>query len=918
MYTYNDIKKLQAENSRISKLSGIQDTEASGWVAPESWNKFATANAPKPEANLVDKTDILDSIYNSVIEFGKGAAKSATWLSDIGQKLMSPAQAFGESIKVDPSKILSGMLTGHGISDGLKVNQSDFLDNLTKDVAAKTNFEKMTDSSLTKPNGEIDWDVARQAIGAGMEAPLYVYGGGKGLQGLMSTGSWGEKVIANGMLGGETAGLQGLISTFKEKGSKANAWEYATNAIKSGFSGAVISAALTGALALPGAILRVATARTNLIKLGLSEDIAKALKGKEATELYSTVSKLAEKQTSSKLNKIAKNIIDSRPVSNVSSVAEKPVINELATKIKKAYSKLPEISQERSTITSKRMVAGEARAKELGTATERAAARKSALSGKMNLTKEIEPLKMSKETVEGIKQIIEENTSYTDGVHANEALDDLLRGVIPQESRLQALSDAINYDLVEVIHPSTGMKLVGKGINAAADFARAVMSSGDVSMIGRQAFPALSQELLTHPLKTLNLIKNSLKYITDDKYYQESMAKIASDPLFQFFKDSGVDFTSIGGNIAKNREQGFASNIAERFALTSWFVKPSERQAVGFLNDIRMVQAKRMYDAFITQGLNPQKLSLAELNAYRESINASRTGISKMFKALEPLTKEEYKSINHVDAFRAAAKLVNASTGRGEAPALLKNVSKTLDNAMFSSKLFYRNIRYLNPANYVSGNIPSIVKKQQLEQLTSMIVLATTFLTMAKAAGADVELNPVSSKFAKAKFGNTYIDLTGGFQPYLRTFAQLATGKVKSTSGNISTMDTGYGSQSWVGTAGNFMRGKLNPLYSTGLDLISGTNAVGEPVTIPKVVKDNIAPLAWRDAYDAIMASEDKDIFNVFGYGASSAVGFGMTTNDSETDTESKQAEKDYVNSIKTQEGMLGKDYLKYKLTGLK
>jgi hypothetical protein len=112
----------------------------------------------------------------------------------------------------------------------------------------------------------------------------------------------------------------------------------------------------------------------------------------------------------------------------------------------------------------------------------------------------------------------------------------------------------------------------------------------------------------------------------------------------------------------------------------------------------------------------------------------------------------------------------------------------------------------------------------------------------------DVEFDPRSSDFGKIKIGNTRIDPLSGLSQATVFASRLATGKTKTISGEVHP-------GRYPDTITQFLRSKLAPIPATLLDLRTGKNFAGEPITLPSTVLGLVEPLVVNDIYDAMKES---------------------------------------------------------------
>ena len=78
----------------------------------------------------------------------------------------------------------------------------------------------------------------------------------------------------------------------------------------------------------------------------------------------------------------------------------------------------------------------------------------------------------------------------------------------------------------------------------------------------------------------------------------------------------------------------------------------------------------------------------------------------------------------------------------------------------------------LNPVRYLDPRISPTARKASMRNLAGMLGVTTTILSLASAAGFDVEVNPNSADFGTVKIGKTRFDVTGGNKTYATLLAR--------------------------------------------------------------------------------------------------------------------------------------------------
>lgn len=330
---------------------------------------------------------------------------------------------------------------------------------------------------------------------------------------------------------------------------------------------------------------------------------------------------------------------------------------------------------------------------------------------------------------------------------------------------------------------------------------RALMASVDLSAPLRQGLG------LIHKKEFWKNLVPMIKAARNEKNFEAIQSEIAARPTYDIMKESGLGLTGKAFRLA-DREEAFMSDVTEHIPL----VAGSERAYVGFLNKLRA----DTFDTLYTQ--------------------MQRAGIT------------DEKSI------RDMAKFINNATGRGD----LGRFSKwgpALNATFFSPRLMASRLSTLNPLYYAKLSL--FARKEAVKSLLAVGTIATTVLSLAKMAGAQVETDPRSADFAKIKIGNTRYDILGGYQQYIRLGAVLASGQTKSQSGKLRSLY--YGNETKKkgpydptikSVVQKFFENKLAPIPHVANDFASGQDAVGQPFSARKEAASLVTPLFLQDVAD--------------------------------------------------------------------
>jgi len=378
-------------------------------------------------------------------------------------------------------------------------------------------------------------------------------------------------------------------------------------------------------------------------------------------------------------------------------------------------------------------------------------------------------------------------------------------------------------------------KYVDLGLELA-NVPRAIMASADLSAPLRQGLiPTIS-----NPVMAAKAFKESLKQFGDAERSEKWLSELKHSDGYQLMKDSGLYIADPKSVEMTAKEEDFQTNLAEKIPGAGELVKASERSYVGYLNKMRVDLFTRGVDALEADG--------------------------KTF-ASDP------------EAYKALAKYVNASTGRGSMGPL-EGAAPYLNTVFFSPRLIASRLQLLtqwaNPLYY--KNTPVAVRKMYFKDMGKIITWGLTVLALAKLNGADVEDDPRSSDFGKIRIRDTRWDIWGGFQQPIRYIVQIVSGQKKSSAtGKISELNgKNYSKETRLSTLASFVRSKLSPIPGLAVDALAGENMVGEKFDIVKNLPKLITPLVWQGVYES--AKNDGWGYGLGAVGVPSIFGVGVQT----------------------------------------
>jgi len=425
-------------------------------------------------------------------------------------------------------------------------------------------------------------------------------------------------------------------------------------------------------------------------------------------------------------------------------------------------------------------------------------------------------------------------TPYEKGNTAN-ALSNLLNGKLPQPAQLDKLHKVFGAELTRAIKSKADLFTRAKEFGLEAlNVPRTAMSIGDLSMGFRQAIITAAR----HPkifFKTV--FYDQVKYFLKEENLLKSTQEIASRKNYPLAKKYDLALMELDASLVLREEKMIGAGPLEKIPVIGKLVRASNRAYTGGLNKIRMDIFDKLISKWEKIGFNP---------------------LSNDPKTVRLMSK--------------TASFVNNITGRGSLGKTFSESAVLLNAALFSPRLISSRVTLLNPFYYIT--LPKHLRAEAIKTMLSFVGAGTVVVGGLKLALGDkvgVEEDSNSADFMKVKVGKTRIDPWGGFQQYVRFLAQMATGKVKSTTtGRIKKLGEGYRADTREDLAIRFAQYKASPIASAFGDILRGKTVMGEPLTISNQVLQRFVPMVWQDMWDIV--KEDPELwptglFGIFGVG---------------------------------------------------
>lgn len=369
---------------------------------------------------------------------------------------------------------------------------------------------------------------------------------------------------------------------------------------------------------------------------------------------------------------------------------------------------------------------------------------------------------------------------------------------------------------------------------------RTLQSSFDVSYPFRQTIVGLSRELFALPFTKKNgkwefnnfqAQKNltgqfgkMYRSFGSEKVFRQVMDDIHTDPRYEMAQNAGLDFADPISNLDRAKEEMFQKSYAEDIPYVKKGVKASHRAATVIAN-------KMKWDIF--------------------------TELTDRFK-------EEGKTFeNSKELYEATAKYANQLVGRGILGEKLEMAAPVIAHFVYSLRLYASRLQLLtylvNPRFYTK--VPKEIRIEYLKDMTKFVALGGTIMGLASAAGLGVGLNPLSSEFGSITVGDTKYDAWGGFKQYVVLLSRFLAGRTadKELRPLFTEEEGGRNEKSRGDLILRFLRTKASPELGAVVDISTGKDFMGNPVTVKSATKNYFTPLIYKDITD-VLNSKDGSV----------------------------------------------------------
>lgn len=338
-----------------------------------------------------------------------------------------------------------------------------------------------------------------------------------------------------------------------------------------------------------------------------------------------------------------------------------------------------------------------------------------------------------------------------------------------------------------------------------------------------------------------------------------------------------------------------AANAVEAQALFGQFAKARKQAGLQFVD--RFGPTSKLEEGFLARGVGKVPGLGA---AYRGSERAFTTAGNKFRMDAwdstvrgwlpEAMKNAQFESLDDLvratgrkpQDFTELARAFNAMTGRSS-NRFLDATSPVLTPVFWAPRYAFSRVEAPSMMLLTSSNT---VRKMMIKDMAAFAAAIATPLAVIKLAGGEVELDPRSQDFAKGKIAGQKFDFTAGVGLNIRVLAQALTGQQKMANGRIAEKDR-------MEAFGDYFRGKLSPAAAVGVDVMSGSDAIGRPVQTPleiaRAVGEKFLPMS---ATDVVEAYQEVGWEGAIAAGMASASGVGVTSYSGTLDAKKKAAQR--------------------------
>jgi hypothetical protein len=411
------------------------------------------------------------------------------------------------------------------------------------------------------------------------------------------------------------------------------------------------------------------------------------------------------------------------------------------------------------------------------------------------------------------------------------AIGKIRRGEVLQENEIKLIADMFGAKLARILKPAHSLdSLLTHMADWTGVLTKSIKLGGDVSQTFWNLAPVLYHDAgrFTTAIARGELSKARHQdyswakavrrgwgsFFSQEKFDAAQKA-VSESPYFTEAIEHGLAQTEMGEfTLRPNREESFPSKIAAKWPL----IKQGNRAQVAMGNTARQNLYDLVREQWKKSGVPVTDARLTKLANFCNNLSSRST----------------------VPGGKTVAGLFNF-----------------LNITMTSPRNVLARIK-----NFATG-FGTISRDPEMRKLgaTTMAGWAATTIAAAvitKIMGADIEVNPLSADFMKAKWGNHRIDLLPGYGPLIRFMARMAVGETKTAAGH-------YTDKERKKIVEQFVKGWRSPLLNIAVQGWTGRDYQGQPIEgikgWSKTMADDFLFLWVMDGVDAFKENSTAQSF---------------------------------------------------------
>jgi hypothetical protein len=347
-----------------------------------------------------------------------------------------------------------------------------------------------------------------------------------------------------------------------------------------------------------------------------------------------------------------------------------------------------------------------------------------------------------------------------------------------------------------------------------------LMTTGEYSFVLRQGIMYVT----AHPVKGAKAVATAYKAMTNETFAQQLHEEMEASPDYlRSQEEDGLYIANENAKLVKQEE-----SLMGRWIGKWWGIRHIARAGIAFLNKLRM----DTYHAGVRNLRNDKAGRKAIAKFANES--SGRGGLGPLEGAAVPLARLFFSPRFNISRLQL---LLGHSMWGGSA-ASRKFIAMEYARAAIGLAMMYQMQGML--LDWLDDDDDDEDKKKKFSFVPKIV--------------KDVNWDMRSGEFAKMKAGNTRLDLLGGLGQIAVFLARTMTGESVDKYGNvrdIRTAEPDFGQDTWKDIALRFGRSKLHPVPSSVIDLLDGSDMMGNAVTIGSEGAGMLSPITWKDIYEA-------------------------------------------------------------------